>query len=476
MTLMLREEQKKTLSRLIHSPRVLDRSEAGTGKTAPACVYTRFKVRHQNYRVIWIQPTSLMDKNHQEIMNWTGLSTKEVVQLTGSRENKLNILHSDFKVLLCTAEGFAGYVLKVFPDLRNSKVQAIICDEPHLYYRGYESKRCLAFDSVCQRRPEIEVKFLTATPTPYGKLSSAYIYCRVIEPMYYQTYRYFMQTHAVLDDYGSVMAWRNHDVLNAFMQKHSICVTARQVYGDVEQYIVRDTLTLKGKHEETYRKFEELGILDLQSSIETGSSPTQLTLRCRQILNHPRNIEIPTGWDVKGKPCEFETVNITGKNPTPKLERLAAYLAEGNQIAIFAPFVYEQEHIKEYLESVGFKGGLINGSVPKNARDKVDSDFRTGKLDFVVASPKTAGVGYNWGFLNTVIFHSMDYGDDDFTQAIARAKRGVRPNPLRIVILEYRDTIEQLMLIKVRANSISSNKVSPELPVLNFPRMEEEVV
>ena len=176
MTMMLREAQKQTLTRLIHTKRMLDRSQAGTGKTAPACVYTRYVVAHLNKRVIWIQPTSLINKNQSELIAWTGLQEFQVVKLVGTRAKKLEILKDNrIKVLLCTAEAFADYVLTTWPDLNGSEVFALICDEPHMYYRGYTSKRTQKFDTVCQRRPDLEVKFLTATPTPYGKLSTAYI-------------------------------------------------------------------------------------------------------------------------------------------------------------------------------------------------------------------------------------------------------------------------------------------------------------
>lgn len=473
MTLTLRDAQKQTLARLMHTPRMLDRSQAGTGKTAPACVYTRYVVKHLNKRVIWIQPTSLINKNQSELLAWTGLHESEIVKLVGTKAKKLEVLaDTKAKVLLCTAEGFADYILNYWPDLKGSNVFAIICDEPHMYYRGYNSKRTQKFDTLCQRRADIEVKFLTATPTPYGKLTSAYIYCRVIEPMFYKTYRFFQGTHEVTDTFGSVVNWQNHEILNALLYRNSICHTSRQVYGEVEEYIVRDTVDLSGEHEKVYRQFEQEGVLELQESIDMGSAPAQATLRCRQILNHPHKIRIPVGWDASGQAVDFQHLDLIGQKATAKEERLASYMAEGNPVAIFAPFTFEQERIKIHLEKLGFRGGLINGSVSSVERNRVDTEFRAGNLDFVVASPKTAGTGFNWQHLDTIIFHSMDYGDDDFTQAVARAKRGVRPNPLRIVILEYRDTIEQLMLVKVRANSINSNKVSAECPVLTFPKYE----
>src|SRR5690606_40315598 len=63
------------------------------------------------------------------------------------------------------------WMLAEFPDI----VQ-IVCDEPHLYYRGFNSKRTQFFANKIPNR--VRVHFLTATPTPRGKLTSAYIYCQ----------------------------------------------------------------------------------------------------------------------------------------------------------------------------------------------------------------------------------------------------------------------------------------------------------
>ena len=193
------------------------------------------------------------------------------------------------------------------------------------------------------------------------------------------------------------------------------------------------------------------------------------SLRIRQMLAHPHKISLPSGWNDAGKPTSFEEANIFD-GVTPKLERLLEYAEEGEPLIIFGTFTAEIEKIAEFLESKKFKVGVIHGGIPQNRRNNIDEEFRSGNLDVVVCSAATAGVGFNWKMVNTVIFHSLNYGDDEFLQAVARAKRGVRKEALRIVLLEYEDTADQYVMWAVHHNSKSSNKANPDNPIVYFPK------
>lgn len=119
--------------------------------------------------------------------------------------------------------------------------------------------------------------------------------------------------------------------------------------------------------------------------------------------------------------------------------------------------------------------GVIHGHIPQLHRVKIDEDFQAGKLDVVVCSAATAGVGFNWGHVNTVIFHSLNYGDDEFLQAIARAKRGIRSETLKIVLLEYENSIDQPVMWAVHHNSRNSHLSNPDNPIIYFPRVVQDV-
>ena len=61
-----------------------------------------------------------------------------------------------------TAEAYAKYI----GDMRSkfTDIVQVICDEPHLYYRGFNSKRTQAF--VFNTPDWNRVNFMTATPNP----------------------------------------------------------------------------------------------------------------------------------------------------------------------------------------------------------------------------------------------------------------------------------------------------------------------
>ena len=503
--LLLREKQIKTFQHLIINHRFLDRSQAGTGKTAPHCALTGFLLRMTpetleqklqlsgkltstsltswirsnklsafnttkeqfSCRIIWIQPSSLLNKNRKEILDWNpDLKPDQVKIVKGTHNQRTKIsLDENTLVWLMTAEAYAKYI----GDMRSkfTDIVQVICDEPHLYYRGFNSKRTQAF--VINTPDWNRVNFMTATPTPRGKLQGAYIYAHMIQKSYYGTIDFFMRTHAELDEYGSVMEWKNHHILKAFLENYSICWTTKDMYGDVPEFIVRDVLPMEEKVAKVYNQFEQEGIAEIKEIVLEAKTGGTNSLRIRQMLAHPHAISLPIDWDLKGNPIKFEQANIFD-GVTPKLDRILEYAEEGEPLIIFGTFTAEIEKIAEYLASKKYRVGVIHGGVPQNRRNNIDLEFQRGNLDVVVCSAATAGVGFNWGHVNTVIFHSLNYGDDEFLQAVARAKRGVRKEPLRIVLLEYEETADQYVMWAVHHNSKSSNKANPDNPVIYFPK------
>lgn len=494
----LYEKQIKSFTKAVVNRRFIDLSHAGTGKTPPACCLTGFAIQgkptrlgesetstsipfnltEQEFsakkviggpvtgRAIWIQPSSLMEKNRKELLMWnTFLNQDQVKVIKGTAIQKKKIaLDPSVAIWVMTAEAFAAQyagMIKKFPDI----IQ-IVCDEPHLYYRGFNSKRTQFF--VKHVPDSVRVHFLTATPTPRGKLTSAYIYCHMIQKSYYGCYDWFINTHADLDDYNNPTEWKNHETLWRFLENYSICWTAKDMYGDVDEYIVRDILTMHPKVEEAYRNFEAQGIADIQGAVLTATSGGVESLRVRQMLAHPHKISLPVEWDFSGQVIRREQFSLF-EGITPKLERLLEYAEEGKPLIIFGSFTAEIEAIAEALQKKHYKVGVIHGGVSQGMRNLIDGSFRNGDLEILVCSAATAGVGYNWGQVDTVIFHSLNYGDDEFLQAIARAKRGVRANPLRIVLLEYEDSIDQLIMWAVHHNSKSSNASNKNNPVIYFP-------
>lgn len=420
-----------------------------------------------NCRVIWIQPSSLLEKNKEELLDWNiDLLPSQVKVVKGTTMQKQKIIQDpNVLVWLMTAEAYTAYIKTMrglFPDI----VQ-VICDEPHLYYRGFNSKRTQAF---VQNTPHwVRVNFLTATPTPRGKLSSAYTYCHMIQKSYYGSYDFFMNTHAVTDDYNTVQYWIKPEVLRKFLENYSICWTAKDMYGDVDQIIIRDEMEMSSKIAKVYNQFEDEGLAEIQEAVLEAKTGGTNSLRVRQILAHPHKMRLPLDVDKKGNVISYQDLCITDEI-TPKLQRILEYAEEGEPLIVFGTFTHEIERIAEVLRSKKYRVGVIHGEISQARRAEQDAMFRNGQLDVMVCSAATAGVGFNWGFVNTVIYHSLNYGDDEFLQAAARAKRGVRTETLRLVILEYKNTADQLIMWAIHHNSKVSNSANRGNPIIYFPK------
>lgn len=497
----LKEKQIITFQKSYMNKRFLDRSHAGTGKTPPICCLTGFIIRtkpenlpaHANgfpksfkakdtdishvskgqyhSRAIWIQPSSLMEKNRKELLKWNPDFKPEQVKVVNGTLGKKKKLVADENTLIwiMTAEAFKSFYLGMKEKFQD--ISQIVCDEPHLYYRGFNSARTQFF--VNNVEDHVRIHFLTGTPTPRGKLSAAYFYCHMIQKDYYGCYDWFINTHADLDDYGNPVNWKNHDKLWKFLENYSICWTSKDMYGDVDEYILRDVVQMNKEMAETYRMFENAGIAELQGFVLEAKSGGIESLRCRQILSHPNKIKIPVGWDESGKPNDYaETCVFDGI--TPKMERIIEYAEAGEPLVIFGSFTEEIEYIARNLRNKNFRVGVIHGGVAQTQRVKIDEEFQARNLDIVVCSPATAGVGFNWGHVNTVIFDNLNYGDDEFLQAIARAKRGIRTETLKIVLLEYENTIDQPVMWAVHHNSRNSHLSNKDNPIIYFPRVVED--
>jgi SNF2 family DNA or RNA helicase len=128
---------------------------------------------------------------------------------------------------------------------------------------------------------------------------------------------------------------------------------------------------------------------------------------------------------------------------------------------VFATLKPEQNRIRAVLEREGLRVAMINGDVSMSKRAEIDAKFQRGEIDWIVASPATAGVGFNWQRAAVVVFTSPSYMDDEIVQAYRRAIRGIRETPLPIYLPQYTGTVEDRILEIVEEKSRLAAKVDP---------------
>lgn len=423
-----RDDQIADLAYFINNRKAGLLHDPGVGKTVTAALYTEYCIKYLNEKVVWTQPLSILKKNRDEILKFTDLAPEDVVIVQGTPEKRKKLMQGPGKVFLFSATGWSSewqILLESHPTVKVS-----IHDECHLYYAGHKSKRTQAWYMVSRHMNSVIPMSGTIIK---GKLSTIYPVMHVIAPQYYGSYESFMAQHAVLDEYGSVIGWQNHEKVRNVLGATSIRRSFESIYGNQDPVIQIEECEMTPSIRRSYDELEATAILELEDKFLEAGTPGVMAIRCRQIMAHPETF----GLGKKGE--------LTGKD-----EQMMLYvnnaLETGEPLVIFAALQPEQERIKRLIEEAGGRVGLINGSVPGPKRQQIDVDFREKRLQFIVGSSATCGIGFNWQFVDLILFTSLDYGDDTFTQAFKRGIRGKRTKPLLVKVLQYKRSIDQRIM------------------------------
>ena len=443
MPLELRPHQIEALSFYLRNPRCADLSDPGTGKTGSACVYMEYLWTEHGCKTIWNMPKSLLKKNKKELLAFTNFTEEQIIIVDGTPKQREELMNDQRGVVFLM--GF-----KRFTDdwqklvVIHPKIDALIIDEIHMGgYKNPKTKNSLAMMQFMRKKKF----YLPMSGTLIdGRLDSCYVPIHVIEPRYYANHYSFLAQHALLDDFGTVLAWINHEKIGRIFMRHCFRKTFEEVYGKEAKVIIKELVAMDERSRHAYNEFAEKAFLELENEFLDGINPAVNAMRCRQIMGHPHKIGL------------LKEGELTGKDEALQVH-VEDHLNNKKPLVIFASLQPEQERIAKLCEKWGMRVGLINGNVPTNKRAQIDEDFRAGLLDVIVGSPATAAVGFNWGHVDHVIFASIDYQDVNFVQAYRRAIRGVRTTPLRITVLEYEDSIDQRIFSIVDKKSRDKSKV-----------------
>ena len=435
MPLELRPHQVDTLAFYIANKNCLNRSEPATGKTAPSCVMAKFVNENENGSTVFVMPKSLLVKNEEEITNWTGLKT-----LIYRGKPTLDKWKGEtYDVILTTADTFANHFEQILKMLAK-KFTLLIADETHLYWSSAKAKRTQFILAHCRKIPRNI--WLTGTVIR-GRLDSAFPVIQMIEPRYYGNHQTFMNQHSIQDSFtGEVIGWCNEAKINAILKIHSVNYLFRDVYGDPDYIYLPTHVDIDSKHYKAYKEFEEFANLELDDdSILYATEAGVQTIRCRQILGCPEVLGLKIA-DYGKDDWIFENL-LNG---------------DYQKVVLFSAMQGEQIRLVRKIKERGFKVGLINGTVDGNKRGQIDKAFREGDLQVIVASPATAGVGLNWHNCEVAAFVSIDYMDDNITQATFRFIRGKRDKTIPIYLLKYKNTIEDKIYGIVYQKSLLASK------------------
>lgn len=460
------------LSRALQAGRYGLWHDPGVGKTPPACMFIYGMWKLKGARTVWAMPSHLMEKNRAELLAWSEFKDNDVVIVDGTRKRKDDLISGNAKVFITTFPGLVGKrgafaewekIKKAHPDF-----DCVALDEPHKYFSNPEGQSTQELYR-CMRQVKY---FLPMTGTVIkGKLSSAYPMIQIIEPRYYGNYRDFLAQHALTDEYGKIVAWRNHEKLAEVLKRIGGRKSFEEIYGFRDIIYFIEEVDMSEAQRSTYFEFETMGMAELDKVVMEGSNEGVNLLRLRQICAHPERIALPLERNDKGQITKFQHAAVD-TSQTPRDVLIQAHLEDhketGEPVVIVSTLIPEQERLYKLALSLGMKAALINSTVPNAVRAQIDRDFQAGRIQVVVGSPSTMGTGFNWSHLDHIIFAGIDFNADDFIQVLMRGFRGVRKKALRATLVQYKKSVEQHIDKVLDRKSREANKVDDTYLVLNL--------
>lgn len=461
----LRDDQMEDLVKITRDKKLLLLSEPGTGKTPTVIVnmYRRWSVN--KIKTVWVMPKSLMKKNVREVLRFSNFKPEDVVVVDGSPAKVKKQLESDAKIFIM---GPARFRIS-FGSLPDPRTTAIDVDEFHLCFAGGNSQATQCYLRYSAKSPE----GIPMTGTLInGRLDTAWPAIHAIDPRYYPLgLAQFMARHAVCDDYGKPMFWKDHARIGQIVIKHGIRRLFKDIFGDQEVLTHVEVCELSPAQAKLYREFEAKAMVELDNFMIEGTTPGVATIRARQILDHPR--DFPDLMN-PGKFIDIVKGELTGKEESLKIH-VEDHIRQGTPFVVFSSLVPQQQQLHKIITDMGVSCGLMDSSKSGTQRGRIDEDFVAGRLQAIVSSPPIASTGFNWQFWGPerievphCIFASMPYLDGDYVQAYARFIRENRETPLRISLLTYSSAIEDRIFNILEKKSKDANAVDPTRTVLDF--------
>ncbi|WOF44280.1 DEAD/DEAH box helicase family protein [Sphingopyxis indica] len=352
---------------------------------------------------------------------------------------------SDAKVFICTFSFLRSHWERLLDTI--PEIDLFLVDELHMGYSTADSQQTDSFFFVTDRCSQ----FCGMTGTLIdGRLDSAFPAIHAIEPRYYGSKQGFLDEHALkYDDFDRVELWHNFEKIQAILARHSVRHTFEEVYGDEPVHFETKVVEMGPQCREKYDEFHEQAMLELDDMrVLDGTLPGVNLIRAQQIMAHPETMGLAKG-------------EVTGKD-----KLLAAYATEGRPMLVFAQLQPEQERCVKVLEEQGLRVGLINANVSAKERARIDAAFCAGELDAIVGSGPTVAVGFNWERADIVVFISIDYKDTNILQAYRRGSRGNRTTTLRVIFVQYKNSVDQRKYQIVKIKSETANKVDPTRRIL----------
>lgn len=484
--------QKEGVRRALDEPFFALFMEQGTGKTAVAITTLKQRFETQGiHRLVVFAPNNLLYNWSLELKEWLGLHRREykILRLKGKgKENWVRQIHEfmeyDYELRSLSSLKELGLGKKkkdiiqehkaplmillvnyekariLEKELQKFKIQGMIIDESQRVKsrNAQVSKAIYRVTRRCDTR-----MLLSGTPVGKGYEDLFMQYKIMDEEILGSSYGEFESRYIQKGGYmgKEIVGYQHVKELKKIVRDTSYRVEADDCL-DLPPLSIRYlTCELTGKALKAYNDLYE--DLYAQIPIEATRERIKATLRQYHIPYSPQesylSLLLKAEDYINVISCDLTITKLirlhqlTGgflrldsgevvQLGRDKLDLAMEYLKERPlPTVVFCNFVDEIRLLEKELKKAFPKKRIENYRDSKN-KDKIERDFKKGKVDVVILQIHSGSMGLNFQAANAVLFYSTNHSADDYWQAIFRIKRPGQKNRMEVVVLMCEETVD----------------------------------
>jgi SNF2 family DNA or RNA helicase len=398
--------------------------DMGLGKTVQAMAAVELLVRERGIeRVLVVAPASVKYQWETEIHRFTD---RPVQVIEGGQETRLSQYSEPAFYRLVNYE----QVLRDLEPLNAWQPDLIILDEAQRI-KNWESKISRAVKKLRSRYAFV----LTGTPLE-NRLEELYSIVQFVDDRRLGPPFQFLHEHLIVDDKYKLLGYRNLDKVREKLAPILLRRTRGEVLSQLPErtdstLYVEMTAEQRGPYEEQRIALARL----LQKKILTD-------LDRKRILCCIANLRML---------CDSTWLFDKKTNVSPKLEEFAELMQElgeegSHKAVVFSQWEMMLEKASERLRQLKIDHAFLHGRIPSKDRKAVLQRFHEEPDCRVLLSTDAGGTGLNLQVADTVINLEIPWNPAVLEQRIGRVHRMGQSNPVRVILLVTRGSIEERVL------------------------------
>ncbi len=403
--------------------------DMGLGKTVQTLAAIELLARERGIgRVLVVAPASVKYQWETEIRKFTN---RAVQVIEGSPDDRKDLYSQATFFRLVNYE----QVVRDREAINAWKPDVIVLDEAQRI-KNWESKTSREVKKLVSRYAIV----LTGTPLE-NKLEELYSIVQFVDERRFGPAFQFLHEHRVLDENGHLRGYRNLDKIRERLEP----IFLRRTRGEV-------LTQLPARTDNTV--FVELA--DGQKTPYEDQRASLARLLQKNFLTDIDRKRILACLVNMRMLCDSTFLFDKQTRVSPKLDEFAELVPEllngGNhKIVAFSQWETMILQTAEVLDRLGIGYVILHGGLPGKDRKAVLDRFKTDPDCRVFLSTDAGGVGLNLQTADTVVNLELPWNPAVLEQRIARVHRMGQSNPVRVVNLVTRGTIEERVLRTLEA-------------------------